>query len=311
MTVFTFAQLNVFRRVAEHASFSRAAAALGVTQPAVSQQIHALETHFGFRLVEVVRGRVRLTDGGRFLAARSDEVLAGVAALERDMREFSGAAAGTLAIGATVTIGTHGLAPLLLRFGREHPAVDVRVTIGNTDTIVAAVRAGSLALALIEGLAAGDDLESIPYQRDELVLVVPGDDQRFARRRPIRAARLDGEQFIMREPGSGTRAQVEAALQRAGVTPKRVLELPSGEAIARAVESGLGVAIISRMVVERDAAQGRLRIIPVVDLDLERTFLFIRARAYTPSPSASAFARIVLGTLDSGSKNLDAPDRGT
>jgi len=292
----TISQLNVFRRVAEHASFSRAADALGVTQPAVSQQIHALEAHFGFRLVEVVRGRVRLTDGGRFLAARSEEVLAGIAALERDMREFSGAAAGTLAIGATVTIGTHGLAPLLLRFGREHPAIDVRVTIANTATIVSAVRDGSLALALIEGLAGGDDLETIPYQKDELVLVTAAGDRTLARGRSIRAAALDGVRFIMREPGSGTRALVEAALRRAGVMPNRVLELPSGEAIARAVESGLGVAIISRMVVERDAAQGRLHIVPVVDLDLEREFLFIRARAYTPSPSASAFARIVLGT---------------
>ncbi len=292
----TLSQLNVFRRVAEHASFSRAADALGVTQPAISQQIHALEAHFGFRLVEVVRGRVRLTDGGRFLAARSEEVLAGIAALERDMREFSGAAAGTLAIGATVTIGTHGLAPLLLRFGREHPAIDVRVTIANTATIVSAVRDGSLALALIEGLAGGDDLETIPYQKDELVLVTAAGDRTFARGRSIRAAALDGARFIMREPGSGTRALVEAALRRAGVMVNRVLELPSGEAIARAVESGLGVAIISRMVVERDAAQGRLRIVPVVDLDLEREFLFIRARAYTPSPGASAFARIVLGT---------------
>jgi DNA-binding transcriptional LysR family regulator len=290
----TLAQLSVFRHVAESGSFSRAAEALGVTQPAISQQMHALEAHFGFRLVEIVRGRVRLTDGGRFLAARSEEVLAGIAALERDMREFSGAAAGSLAIGATVTIGTHGLAPLLLRFGRTHPGVDVRVTIGNTEHIVAAVRAGTLALALIEGLASGSDLETVPYQRDELVLVVSAADRRFARRRAIAASALDGERFIMREPGSGTRALVDAALQRAGVVPKRVLELPSGEAIARAVESGLGVAIVSRMVVERDAAAGRLRIVPVTDLDLTRDFLLIRARAYTPSPAASAFAGMVV-----------------
>jgi len=292
--MFTLGQLNVFRRVAESGSFSRAAEALGVTQPAVSQQIHALEAHFGVPLVDIVRGRVRLTDGGRFLAARSDELLAGVTALERDMREFSAAAAGTLAIGATVTIGTHGLAPLLVRFSRTHPGVDVRITIGNTDTIVAAVRDGTLALALIEGLAGGDDLETIAYARDELVLVASAADRRFARRRPLPAAALDGERFIMREPGSGTRALVDAALQRAGVVPHRVLELPSGEAIARAVESGLGVAIISRMVVERDAAAGRLRIVPVAGLDLDRDFLLIRARSYTPSPAASAFRRIVL-----------------
>jgi DNA-binding transcriptional LysR family regulator len=182
-----------------------------------------------------------------------------------------------------------------LRFGRTHPGVDVRVTIGNTDAIVAAVRDGTLALALVEGLAGGDDLTTTPYQRDELALVVPAGDRRFARRSKVPAAALDGVRFIMREPGSGTRALVDAALARAGIVPQPVLELPSGEAIARAVEAGLGVAIISRMVVERDAAAGRLRIVALTDLDLRRDFLLVRRRSSTPSPAARAFAACVLG----------------
>jgi DNA-binding transcriptional LysR family regulator len=289
----TLAQLLVFRRLCECGSFSQAAEALHVTQPAVSQQIRALQDHFGLRLVEVVKGRARLTDAGRFLAARSEQLLAGALTLERDMREFSETQVGTLHLGATVTIGTHGLAPLLSAFNESHPGIDVQMTIGNTDSIVASVRRGDIALALVEGPASGDDIEILPYEKDELVLIVPASGHRFSRRRSVRARDLAGERFIMREPGSGTRTLVEAALGRAGVTPHNVLELPSGEAIARAVESNLGISIVSRMVVEHDEAMGRLGIVRVDDVDFKRTFRMIRSRAYTPSPSAGSFQAVV------------------
>jgi DNA-binding transcriptional LysR family regulator len=240
-----------------------------------------------------------LTDAGRFLMKRSEELLAGAAALERDMREFSAAAAGSLHVGATVTIGTHGLAPLLRRFGESHPRIEVRIAIGNTESTVAEVRAGRLALALIEGAVSGDDIEAIPYATDELVLIVPT-GHRLARRTSISAQELHGERFIMRESGSGTRRLVEAALGRAGVVPNNVLELPSGDAIGRAVESGLGISIVSRLVIERDVALGRLHIVRVRDVDLHRPFLLVRSLAYTPSPAARAFASIVSGDERAG-----------
>jgi DNA-binding transcriptional LysR family regulator len=289
----TLAQLTVFRRLCEFGSYSRAAEALHVSQPAVSQSIAALQSHFELKLVDVVRGRVRLTEAGRFLAARSEQLLAGAVALERDMREFSATKVGTVHLGATVTIGTHGLAPLLAAFDASHPGIEVRITIDNTDAVVALVRSGEIALALVEGPASGEDLEIVPYQRDELVLIVPARGHRLSRRATVKAADLIGERFVIRERGSGTRQLVEEALGRVGVVPTIVLELPSGEAIARAVESNLGVSIVSRMVVERDAAAGRLAIVRVSDIDLHRTFRLIRSRVYTPSPATYAFAAIV------------------
>jgi DNA-binding transcriptional LysR family regulator len=291
--VFTLAHIAMFRRIVELGSFTRAAESAGITQSAVSQQIKALQEHFDVKLVDVVGGRIQLTDAGRFLADRSEQLMANVTALERDMQEFSAVRIGTLRLGATVTIGTHGLAPLLARFGAAHPGVEVRITIDNTDAIVAALRNGELGLALVEGAAAGTDLEITPYQSDELVLIVPARGHRFSRRAEVRAADLARERFVMREPGSGTRALIETVLQRAGVVPTIALELPSGDAIARAVESNLGVAIISRLVVARDVALGRLASVRVGDVDLHRTFRLVRLSATSPSPAALAFERLV------------------
>jgi len=291
--MFTVAQLAIFRRIVELGSFTRAAESLGVTQPAVSQQVKVLQQHFDVKLVDVVKGRVRLTDAGRFLAERSEQLLANAIALEHDMQEFSATKVGTLRIGATVTIGTYGLAPLLAAFNATHPGVDTQITIRNTDSIVSAVRMGELALALIEGAASGSDIHILPYENDELVLVVPPSGHRLSNRTAIRAKDLTGERFITRERGSGTRQLIETALQRVGVVPAGILELPSGDAIARAVESRLGISIVSRLVVERDVAIGRLKSVRLKDVDLRRTFRMIRSRSTTPSPAGYAFETLV------------------
>jgi DNA-binding transcriptional LysR family regulator len=308
--MFTLAQLTAFRYVRETGSFSQAAQLLGVTQPAVSQQLAVLQRHFDTALVEVVKGRLRLTDAGRFLAARSEQLLANAAALESDMQEFAATRSGTLRIGATVTIGTYGLGPLLAAFAQEHPGIDVRISIANTDAIVAAVRAGETALALVAGPAAGDDIDIVPYEDDELVLIV-APTHRFAKRRSVRVTDLAGERFIMREPGSGTRQLVETVLSAAGVTPATVLELPSGDAISRAVESNLGISIVSRKIVERDVVLGRLKIVRLPDVDLRRTFRMIRSRLYAPSPAGLAFAALVRGRaryVDPLRDAVDLPD---
>jgi DNA-binding transcriptional LysR family regulator len=291
--MFTLAQLTAFRHLCKSGSYSRAAEALCVTQPAVSQSMAALQAHFEIKLIDVIKGRVRLTEAGRFLAERSEQILLSASALERDMREFSATKVGVVHLGATVTIGTHGLAPLLSIFNATHPTIDVRITIDNTDAIVGMVRSGEVGLALVEGPAAGEDLEIIPYQPDELVLIVPAMGHRLSRKRRISANDLVSERFIFRERGSGTRRLVEEALARAGIAPHIVLELPSGEAISRAVETNLGISIVSRMVVERDAAAGRIKMRRVADLDLHRTFRMIRSFAYTLAPATAAFASIV------------------
>lgn len=286
-------QLQTFRRLALERNFTRTADALGLTQPAVTQHVRALQDHFAVKLVDLVGRRTILSDAGRFLAARAELVLGNVAALEREMRDFADVRAGELRIGATMTIGTYALPDLVARFQHLHPAIQLRVEVENTHAMALAVKAGRVSLALVEGPLVDDDLEIEAYADDELVLIVPPAHALARRRDSIPARDLAGLPFVFREEGSGTRMQVEQALLGAGVTPKVVLTLPTGEGIVRAVQLGIGVAIVSRLVVDTPIAQGRVARATLRDLELRRTFRLVRLRGQTPSPSAMALTALL------------------
>jgi DNA-binding transcriptional LysR family regulator len=288
----TLVQLETFVRVAALGNFTRAAEELHMTQPGVTQQVRALERHFGVRLVDVVGRRPVLTDAGRFLADRAASLLRTMAALERELGEFAQARAGELHLGASLTIGAYVLPGLLARFAGRHPTVAVHVVLANTTTVAQQVRGGTLGLALVEGPLEGDDLLIAPFREDRLVLVAPP-GHALATSSPADPQALHGAPFVWREPGSGTRALAERALHAAGVTPRTVVELPSGEGIARAVEAGLGLAILSRLVVERAVREGRLVAMDIAGVDLRRTFRLVRLRGRTLSPAARAFATVV------------------
>lgn len=279
--------------VAEYGSFTHVADELDLTQPAVARQVRALETHFGATLVDVVGRRVVLTAAGRFLAQRIGSVLDAVTGLDEEMVEFAQARTGECRLGVTMTIGVYTLAPLLARFQEANPGVRLLLSVGNTAATVARLHAGRIGLALIEGETDDPRLDAVPYQEDRLVLVLPK-AHRFAGRSEIEPRELLGERFIWRERGSGTRALAERALANVGVYLPASLELPSGEGVARAVESGIGLAILSFFVVERQVAEGRLAVADLSCVDLRRTFRIVRLKGRTVSPAARAFERVLL-----------------
>lgn len=289
----TLVQLETFVRVAALGNFTRVAEEFHLTQPGVTQQVRALERQLGVRLVDVVGRRPVLTDAGRFLAIRARDVLDGVAALEREMGEFAAARAGVLSLGATLTIASYVLPALLARFAARHPGVTVQVEIANTAAMAERVRGGALGLALVEGPLSGDDMEIVPFQQDRLVLVAPPGHP-LGGHGPVAPRALEGLPFVWRERGSGTRALAEAALARAGVTPRTALELASGQGVARAVEAGLGLAILSELVVERAVREGRLVALELAGMDLRRSFRLVHLRGRTLSPAARAFMTLAL-----------------
>ncbi len=287
----TLAQLETFVRVARRGSYTRVAEEFHLTQPGVTQQVRALERQFGVRLVDVVGRRPILTDAGRFLAARAPAILAGAAALEREMGEFATTQAGELTVGATLTIGTYVLPDLLARFTATHRGVRIRAEVANTAAMAVRLRDGALSLALVEGPLDGEDLAITPFQEDRLTLVAsPGHG--LAGAASVDARTLHDAPFIWREQGSGTRALAERALAAAGATPHSVLELPSGEGVARAVEAGLGLAILSELVVGRAVQEGRLVAIDIAGVDLRRTFRLVHLHGRTLSPAANAFVAL-------------------
>jgi DNA-binding transcriptional LysR family regulator len=285
----TLTQLHTFVRLAEIGNFTRTAEELTLSQPAVTQQVRALTDHFGTPLFDMVGRRPVLTDAGAFLAQRAVDLIAGVDALEREMREFADARFGTLDIGVTVTIGNYAILPLIAAFRIAHPAATIRLTVANTVAIEAAIRSRRFGVALVEGPVHDPDILVEPYAGDELTLIVPPHGHRFSGVAAIEPGALEREAFVAREEGSGTRAVAEDALRPAGITPNVVLALPSAEGVARAVEAGVGIAILPWIVVERAVAAGRVRAVRVSGIDFTRTFSIIRLRERTPSPLAGRF----------------------
>jgi len=286
-------QLETFRRLAQEENFTRTAQKLNLTQPAVTQHVRALQDHFRVKLVDLIGRKTVLTDAGRFLAARTELLLGNIAALEREMREFADVRAGELRIGATVTIGTYALPALVARFRASFPTLHLLVHVANTEAMARAVKAGRVSLALVEGPLADDELDIVPYADDELVLVAPQTHELARKRRPIAARQLTNVPFIYREEGSGTRLQVARALSEAGVTPNVALTLPTGEGIVRAVELGIGLAIVSRLVAQAPVREGRIARVRIRDLEFRRTFRVVRLRRQTPSPAAVAFTALL------------------
>lgn len=266
------ALLSTFLAVLDAGRVSAAAKVLHLSQPAVTAQVRKLEESFGAALfVRSVRGVVP-TEAGLRLAvyARSirrllDEAVAEVATTAEEQ-------SGPLVIAASTTVAAHLLPPLLARFRALHRQVPLRVRVGNTEEVVEDVREGRVPLGLVEGHARASGVRLEPFVDDEIVPVV-GRDAPFTLRR---ARDLDSVPFLWREAGSGTRAVVERALRKAGITRGGIreldIELGSTEAIIGAAVAGLGVAFVSRWSVRAHLAAGLVQLVPGLNLVIRRTF---------------------------------------
>lgn len=264
--------LETFAEAAERGSFTAAAQALGLTQAAVSQRIAALEADLGAAMFRRRGGRVLLTEAGQRPHGYARRILA----LHREARqEVTGKPvplAGELTLAASSVPGEHLLPALLSAFGERHPHVRVRATVTDSQAVLAQVEHGRADLGLVGKKGDSPHLEHRCFGCDEMALVVPA-AHAWARRKQVSLAELAGQPLILREAGSGSRWCLEQALARAGKTLGELrvaLELGSNEAIKEAVRRGLGVAVLSTQVVEKELAAGRLHALKVTGLPLLR-----------------------------------------
>ena len=306
-------RLKVFRVVAAHLNFSRAAEELLLTQPAVTQQIKALESEYGVSLFDRTGGQITLTRSGeallpyaRKLKAISDEATAAVA-------DAAGTLGGQLAVGASQTIGQYLLPALLGGFLKENPRVVVSARSGNTDEMIAALTQHGIDLALIEGPAVRKDIHAEPFMEDHMVLVVPTSHE-WANDE-VDPPALKEVPLLIREFGSGSRRILERALNQAGIELKQMnvrMELDSTEGLLSGVQAGLGVAFVSRWAVRNQLALGTLKIARVRALNLSRTFSIAYPVGPKPVGNAGAFRSFLLtraadlmsGTRRAGKKPL-------
>jgi DNA-binding transcriptional LysR family regulator len=284
--------LRVFAAVAEQRGFSRAAAALRISQPAVSKAVRQLEREAGVPLVERAGRASRLTSAGEQLAARARELFGVEEAAEEELRALRGLEAGSLRVGASTTIATYLLPPILARFREVHPAIVLRVISANTRAITHSLLERRLDIALVEGPVEHPRIETRRWRSDELVLIAPP-DHRLVSRRNVSAHELVPERFVVREQGSGTREVAERALSKHGVHPVAALQLGSTEAVKQAVAAGLGLAIVSRYSAADQLSLGRIALVRLRGVELKRTLAELRLAGRKPSAPAAAFTELM------------------
>ena len=284
----TLEQLRIFVAVAEREHLTQGSRALNLTQSAVSSAIATLEARYATKLFDRIGRRIVLTEAGRLFLIEARAVLARATAAEAVLSDLSGLARGSLALMASQTVANYWLPPLIQRFRREHPGIAVSLAIGNTETVSAAIHDGAADLGFIEGEVDDPALAMTEVAEDELVIVVPP-GHAWAQQPPSSVALSQGA-WVLREPGSGTRAMFEAALPGLGLAADDLaiaLELPSNEAICAAVAAGAGATAISRLVAANAIAAGRLA---TVALPLpKRRFLALRHKERYLAKAAAAF----------------------
>jgi DNA-binding transcriptional LysR family regulator len=283
-------QLQAFCAVVEKKSFSQAAEQLGVTQPAVSLQVRALEQRLGQSLLDRSGRRVEPTEAGRRLYRSAQRILALEEQLLDEVSTDDGRLTGTLAIGASTGPGAHLVPLLLCEFQREHPDLHVALSIWDTQTVIDRVVDRQLELGVVGALRRHRSLEFEPLVRDEIVLAVPpGHD---AAGGTISLDQLKEETLIVMQEGAGVRQVVEEELRRAGLRLRGIepkLELGLQESIKSAVAAGYGVAFISRTAIEGELAAGRLAAAQVEGVEPARQIYIVRARRRSATRAADAF----------------------
>ncbi|HAN28586.1 MAG TPA: LysR family transcriptional regulator [Haliea salexigens] len=264
---YTLRQLEVFIATAQHENISRAASDLAMSQSAASGSLRELEQQFNVQLFDRLGKRLRLSELGRQLRPAAEELLDRARALEQGM--LGEEVSGRLQLGATLTIGNYLAVPMIAAFRTRFPAADVALSVANTAAIAEKVAHYELDIGLVEGELSHADLSCEPWQADELtVFAAPGHP--LARRRALTDDDLLSLEWIVREPGSGTRQTFDRAMH--GILPalRLALELQHTEAIKRAVEAGLGVGCLSRISLVEAFARGSLVPLRVPHRDFTR-----------------------------------------
>ena len=245
--------LKTFCDLVESGSFSKAARQNFVSQSAVSQQLRALEAHYGRRLVERGPGRpVLLTDAGRLLYSEGKAILERFRTLDQRLREGAEVMAGTVRVATVYSLGLHTLPPYVKQFLAQHPQVNVRVEYSRTDRVYEACLDGTIDLGIVAQPSRRARIEVIPLRPEPLVLVC-SPEHRLARRRKVPLGQLEGEPFVAFERNVPTRKAIDRILKEHRVSVSIVTEFDNIETIKRSVEAGLGVSIVPQNSVRNEA----------------------------------------------------------
>lgn len=301
----TLRQLRIFAAVARHLSFARAAEELHLTPPAVSMQVKELEKEVGLPLFDRSAKTVSLTTTGEYLLAYTRKVLATLKDAEDALARFKGLAGGQLTVGM-VSTAKHWLPSLMSRFRDEHPGVELKMVLGNREQLVAAMQRGDADLAVMGRPPREWATRAEPFARHPHVLVT-APNHPFTRMDEVPAAALQHEGFIVREPGSGTRAAMEEYAATHHIQLRVVMEMASNETIKQAVMAGMGVSLLSLHTVAFELKHGAIATPDIEGLPLVRRWHVVNTLGKLLSPPAEAFRYFM---LEHGQAHLAALEGG-
>jgi len=295
--------LRIFSSVAEHRSFSRAAAALFISQPAVSKAVRQLEHQLDLSLMErglggarSARG-VRLTESGQALFEHARGIFALERAATEEVRARVGMKRGRLTVGASTTIAAYWLPPYAAEFARRFPAAQLHVRVGNTRVVSEALIGCEIDLALVEGQVNDPRIIASHWRDDELQIIA---SPAAARRRKHTLEEMNARVWLLREPGSGTREATDLIMRAERITPERTVEFGSNEGIARAVAAGLGIAMLPHRVVRELTRIGELRSVTLhaAAPAFKRPLFRLQLRERPASPLQRAFCELLSRPLE-------------
>jgi DNA-binding transcriptional LysR family regulator len=273
-------QLKTFQEIVRLGSFSEVARRLGISQPAVSFQIQKLEQELGTRLIDRGQKTITLTQAGQRLLKFAEGVASGRESLAKDLEHLREDVYGDLHIAASTIPGEFLLPGLLAGFKKRYPAVNVRLDVADSLTVIERIRGNKADTGFCGVPPEGNDLTSFKIGGDEIVLIV-FPSHPFARKGEIAPEEIAGEPLIYRETTSGTQRSLETLLAHAGITTEKWtpnMVLGSTQSVVSAVAAGAGIAFISSLAVKNCAAQGAVVRVAVKGLRLTRDFYGVYRR---------------------------------
>ena len=272
-------RLQVFHTVARLLSFTKAAESLHMTQPAVTFQVRQLEETFNTRLFDRTHNRISLTDAGMRVYEYADKIFELYAEMDNTVREMTGEISGSLTIGASTTIAEYMLPALLGDFRTQYPDVSIHLKVSNSDGIVSMVESNAIDLGVVEAPVGNKNLVVEKCRDDRLVAIMPPNHE-FADRKAISMEELLNFPFICREEGSGTREAIASYICNSDECKSKMyvaMELGSPEAVKGAVETGMGISVVSAATIQKELRLGTLVALPL-DPPLTRPFSFVHQK---------------------------------
>lgn len=288
-------QLNIFCKVIELKSFSKAGKAIHLSQPTISSHIRDLESYFNCRLIDRLGKEAVPTKAGKLLYEHAKKILALKDSAEAAMSEFHGSIKGRLKIGGSTIPGGYILPEYIGKFVSVNPEVKITLIINDTFQIIENIINGELEIGVVGAESKDRRIVQTPIIKDNMCLIVPK-DHKLAAKKEVDIKDLKKEPFIIRETGSGTRKSLVNRLEEHNLNIEDfniIAELGSTSAVIQGIKSGLGVSVLSSIAVSEENCLGTLKAIPLKGVNLSRKFYLTYHKDRTPSPLMNAFKEFI------------------